>query len=82
MNRLNNTKNSHFGSDDYSKEELVAEIGSANILNILGLETSKSFKNSTAYIQNWLSVLKSDVKFIVSASSQAEKAVKFILNEE
>lgn len=82
LNRINNTKNSHFGSDDYSKEELVAEIGSANILNILGLETSKSFKNSTAYIQNWLSVLKSDVKFIVSASSQAEKAVKFILNEE
>lgn len=82
MNRINNTKNSHFGSDDYSKEELVAEIGSANILNILGIETMNSFKNSTAYIQNWLSVLKSDVKFIVNASSQAEKAVKFILNEE
>lgn len=70
-----------FGSDEYSKEELVAEIGSANIMNILGIETKKSFRNSSAYIQNWLSVLRNDVKFIVSASSKAEKAVKYILNE-
>lgn len=70
-----------FGSENYSKEELVAELGSATILNMLGIETDKSFRNSTAYIQNWLSVLKSDVKFIVSASSKAEKAVKYILNE-
>ena len=70
-----------FGSDDYSKEELVAEIGSATLLNIIGIETTKSFRNSAAYIQNWLSVLKNDVKFIVSASSKAEKAVKYILNE-
>lgn len=76
-----NMKVASFGSEDYSKEELVAEIGSANILNILGIETDKSFRNSIAYIQGWLSVLKSDVKFIVSASSKAEKAVKYILNE-
>lgn len=75
-------KNVAFGSQDYSKEELVAEIGSANILNQLGIETAKSFKNSTAYIQSWLKVLKNDVRFIVSASSKAEKAVKYILGEE
>ena len=70
-----------FGSDEYSKEELVAEIGSANILNMLGIETKKSFRNSAAYIQNWLEALKNDVKFIVSASSKAEKSVKYILDE-
>ena len=70
-----------FESDEYSKEELIAEIGSANIMNILNIETKKSFRNSTAYIQNWLEVLKNDVRFIVSASSKAEKAVKYILNE-
>lgn len=64
-----------FGSEDYSKEELVAEIGSASLMNIIGIETTKSFKNSSAYIQGWLSKLRSDVKFIVSASSKAEKAV-------
>lgn len=70
-----------FGSADYSKEELIAEISSATILNIIGIETKGSFTNSAAYIQNWLSVLRNDVKFIVSASSKAEKAVKYILGE-
>ena len=71
-----------FGSEEYSKEELVAELGSASLMNIIGIETKKSFKNSTAYIQNWLQVLRNDVKFIVSASSRAEKAVNYILNIE
>lgn len=70
-----------FGSNEYSKEELVAEIGSANLMNIIGIESQKSFRNIAAYIQNWLSVLKNDVKFIVSASSKAEKAVKYILKQ-
>ena len=70
-----------FGSNEYSKEELVAEIGSANIMNILGIETNKSFRNSSAYIQGWLSKLRNDVKFIVSASSKAENTVTFILGE-
>ena len=71
-----------FGSEEYSKEELVAELGSASIMNMLGIETRKSFRNSSAYIQSWLRVLKNDVKFIVSASSKAEKAVNYILNTE
>lgn len=70
-----------FGSGEYSKEELVAELGSASLMNIIGIEAKRSFRNSSAYIQNWLSVLQNDVKFIVSASSKAEKAVKYILNE-
>lgn len=69
-----------FGSEDYSKEELVAEIGSASLMNIIGIETNHSFRNSTAYIQSWIKVLKNDVKFIVSASSRAEKAVEYIMN--
>ena len=69
-----------FGSENYSKEELVAEIGSAMMLNRIGIDTQKSFKNSTAYIQGWLKKLKSDNKFIISASGKAEKAVKYILN--
>lgn len=68
-----------FGSEEYSKEELVAEVGSARLMNIVGIETTKSFRNSTAYIQSWLKVLRNDNKFIVSASSKAEKAVNYIL---
>ena len=69
----------HFGSEVYSKEELVAEIGSAALVHHVGLETEGSFRNSAAYIQNWLLVLKNDKRFIVSAAGKAEKAVNFIL---
>ena len=79
LNRLD--KVVAFGSDVYSKEELVAEIGAAALVNHCGLETSTSFSNNAAYIQNWLSVLKGDKRFIVSAAGKAEKAVTLILNQ-
>ena len=81
LNRLQTCAVASFGSADYSKEELVAEIGSATIMNMLGIETTKTFRNSAAYIQSWLQVLRNDSKFIVSASSKAEKAVNYIMNQ-
>ena len=80
LNRLD--KVASFGLDVYSKEELVAEIGAAALINHVGLETSTSLCNNAAYIQNWLQVLKGDKRFIVSASGKAEKAVRFILGED
>ena len=77
LNRLN--RPSFFGTEDYSKEELVAEIGAAALVNHVGLETDHSFRNSAAYVQNWLQVLKDDKRFIVSAAGKAEKAVNLIL---
>lgn len=71
-----------FGSEDYSKEELIAEIGSAFLMNHIGIETPKTFDNSAAYIQSWLRVLRNDNRFIVSASSKAEKAIKYILGTD
>lgn len=68
-----------FGSETYSKEELIAEICSAAILHSMGIETPDTFCNSCAYIQNWLKVLKNDKRFIVSATGKAEKAAKYIL---
>ena len=79
LNRLEKT--AFFGTESYSKEELIAEIGAATLVNHCGIETSSSFRNSTAYIQNWLSVLKNDKRFIVSAAGKAEKAINMILNQ-
>ena len=73
-------KTAFFGTEAYSKEELIAEIGAAALVNHSGLETSRSLRNSAAYIQNWLQVLKDDKRFIVSAAGKAEKAVNLILN--
>lgn len=71
-----------FGSKEYSREELVAELGSAMLCSIAGLDSDKAFKNSVAYIQNWLEALKNDIKMIVWASSRAEKASKYILGQK
>ena len=79
LNRL--SKPTFFGTEDYSKEELVAEIGASALVNHVGLETTSSLRNNAAYIQNWLSVLKNDKRFIVSAAGKAEKAVNLILNQ-
>ncbi len=80
LNRI--TDVARFGSESYSKEELVAELGASFLVNSAGLETASSFQNSAAYVDGWLSVLKGDKRFIVSAAGQAEKAVKMILDQE
>ena len=77
MNRLDKT--AFFGNESYSKEELIAEISAATLVHHVGLETPDSFRNSAAYIQSWLQVLRDDKRFIVSASGKAEKAVHLIL---
>ena len=79
--RVSENANAFFGNEDYSREELVAEIGSAMLCNRVGIEAKKAFRNSVAYIQGWLKALKNDNKMIVWAASRAEKAAKFILNE-
>jgi len=79
LNRLKST--AHFGSTEYSKEELVAEIGAAALLNMTGIETKRSSRKNAAYIQSWLSVLQNDNRMIVTAASAASKAVDYILGE-
>lgn len=78
-NRESEGKAVAFGDGVYSREELVAEIGSAMLSANVGLDDSKTFKNSTAYLQNWLTALQNDIYMIVWASSRAEKAAKYIL---
>lgn len=80
-NRKSEQKLAAFGSEDYSREELVAEIGSAMLCNNVGIDCEKAFKNSVAYIQGWLKKLKDDNRMIVWAASRAEKAARYILGE-
>lgn len=79
ISRLNRLEKTTFGSEAYSKEELVAEIGAASLMNEMGFETDESFKNSVAYVQSWLKALRNDKKMIISAAGKAEKAVRMIL---
>jgi antirestriction protein ArdC len=67
-----------FGSEDYSKEELVAEMGAAMLCGVAGVE-SHTLDNSASYLQSWINRLRSDSRLIVSAASQAQKAADYIL---
>lgn len=69
-----------FGSEDYAIEELTAEIGATFLKSRAGISID-AIENNTAYIQHWLTKLKSDKRFILHASSQAQKAADYILNE-
>ena len=77
--RLNRIKSTAFHSNDYSKEELVAEIGSCMLCAECGIDNQATADNSIAYLKGWLSALQDDVKLIVTASSQAQKAADYIL---
>ena len=68
----------HFGNQDYSKEELVAEMGSAFLCGHTGIE-DKTLDNSASYIQSWLKKLKDDKQLVVSAAGKAQKSTDYIL---
>ncbi|WP_027365101.1 ArdC family protein [Desulfotruncus alcoholivorax] len=78
LNRATLTEMAAFGSETYSKEELVAEIGAAMLCGTAGIE-NKTLENSAAYIQSWLRVLKKDSRMVVLAAGQAQKAADYIL---
>jgi antirestriction protein ArdC len=69
-----------FGSESYSKEELVAEMGAAMLCGVTGIE-NKTLENSAAYLRTWIERLKGDSRLIVTAASAAQKASDFILGE-
>ena len=66
-----------FGSESYSKEELVAEMTAAMLCGVAGIE-QKTLENTAAYLKTWIARLKSDSRLLVSAASQAQKAADFI----
>lgn len=80
-NRKAENQGAFFGNENYSREELVAEMGSAMLCSRCGIENAKTFDNTVAYLQSWIKALKNDIKMIIWASSRAEKAAEFIWGE-
>ena len=68
-----------FGDENYSREELIAEMGAAFLCGITGIE-NKTINNSSSYLQSWLEVLRSDSRLVLVAAGQAQKAVDLILS--
>lgn len=78
LNRPEIMERNGFGSEPYSREELVAEIGAGMLAAAVGIEPD--YPQSAAYLKSWLTALKSDRKLIVSAAARAQKAADHILN--
>lgn len=65
----------------YSKEELIAEISSAGLMLKAGV--TETFDNSEAYIRGWANYIRGEkANAIISAASQADKAINYIVGEK
>lgn len=82
LGRFKDQRYASFGSEEYSREELVAEISSSFILNSLGINSNFTDENSLAYIQSWLQVLKNNPTWIITSANKAEKSANYILGKE
>jgi len=78
LNRLQK-KEASFGSSNYSKEELIAEIGASFLSGVSNISNNEQIEQSAAYIQGWLQALKNDKTMVVKAAAQAQKASDYII---
>lgn len=77
LNRATLNDAAHFGDENYSKEELVAEMGAAYLCGLAGIE-NKTINQSASYLAGWLKALRNDHRLLISAASQAQRAIDYI----
>lgn len=82
LDREGITQPVRFGSEKYSKEELIAELGAAFLSSEAGILSQVQFENSAAYLASWIQTLENDPKMIVSAASHAQRSTDYILGIE
>lgn len=80
-NRLNRDgwENCNSNTDEYSEEELVAELGAAFLCGIAGIDSDQVIEDSAGYIDGWRKKLSNDPKIVVKAAGKAQKAADRIL---
>lgn len=75
--RLARKLGNRFGSEDYSREELIAEMTAAFLCAHCSIDNTT--EQSAAYLASWVKALKGDPKLVVQAASAAQKAANLIL---
>lgn len=79
LDRAGIAETASFGSETYSREELVAELAAANVCAEIGI-SEPVIENQAAYIQSWLKALQDDPKALIWAAGKAARAADWILN--
>ena len=74
--RLDRNQSGAYGSKDYGREELVAEMGSAFVCASLGIVPTVRHAD---YLGAWLETLREDNRAIFKAASAASKAADLLL---
>ena len=69
-----------FGSNPYSREEILAEMGASFLCSSVNIDYDSVIENNAAYLAGWLKVLREDSKFIFKAAAEAQKAAGYIIN--
>lgn len=80
--RLNREFSGQFGSENYAKEELRAELASTFLCGELGIATTGSDEQHAAYVKSWVSALKDDYNEIFRAAADAEKICNYLYDRE
>lgn len=68
----------YFADEEYSKEELIAEMGAAMLCGTAGIDQAVRDR-SAAYLQSWITTLRGDHKLVIKAAGDAQKAADHIL---
>ena len=81
--RLNRDLRNTFGTEDYAREELRAEIASAFTAQEIGLSNAdmEHTDNHKAYVQNWISVLQNDPAELFRAIKDAELISDYLIEK-
>jgi antirestriction protein ArdC len=79
LNRPTLSQALRFGDTNYSKEELVPEMGAAFLAGHTGIE-QVTLPTNAAYLDSWVKALKGDARLAIQAGAAAQKAVDYILN--
>jgi antirestriction protein ArdC len=76
--RLNRDLSGHFGSSDYAREELRAELAQIMLCGELDIEDC-DFTNGAAYIAHWVTKLREEKREIFRAASDAQRIADYLL---
>lgn len=74
--RLNRNLTGKFGTEDYAKEELIAELSAAMLCSFFGIEGDM---RHAEYLQSWLKSLKAEPKLLWKSASEAQKIFDFLM---
>lgn len=81
-NRCNRPMSGVFGSPEYAKEELVAELAASYVYHQTGINTESLTEQTASYLDSWTKAIRAEPMYFIKSSAMANKASDYILNQK